>query len=91
MEDKYGVKITFPREATESEGRTRESLTSDEVLVKGGKKGVAGAKSELLDVSSSHLPDRGSTNGHPPRLSSSRRKTTIRPNSRFPAVPSLES
>lgn len=56
MEDKYGVKITFPREATELEGKTREMLTPDEVLVKGGKKGVAGAKAELLDVSFSHLP-----------------------------------
>jgi len=28
----------------------------DEVLVKGGKKGVAGAKAELLDVSVSYLP-----------------------------------
>ncbi len=33
------------------EAKTREQLKPDEVLVKGGKKGVAGAKSELLDVS----------------------------------------
>lgn len=50
LEERYGVKITFPREATEWEGKTRESLTPDEVLVKGGKKGVAGAKAELLDA-----------------------------------------
>ena len=37
------------------EGRTREPLKSDEVLLKGGKKGVAGAKSELLDVGRCHL------------------------------------
>lgn len=44
--------ITFPRETAESgEGRTREHLKADEVLVKGGRKGVAGAKSELMDVS----------------------------------------
>ncbi|KAF9653203.1 SCP160 protein [Thelephora ganbajun] len=50
LEDKYGVKIIFPRETTESEGKTRESLTPDEVLVKGGKEGVAGARTELLDA-----------------------------------------
>lgn len=33
-------------------------MTPDEVLVKGGKKGVAGAKAELLDVSGFYLPDR---------------------------------
>jgi len=53
LEDKYGVKITFPREAGEWGSKTREPLTSDEVLVKGGKKGVAGARAELLDVSTS--------------------------------------
>jgi polyribonucleotide nucleotidyltransferase len=51
LEEKYGVKITFPRQSAENgEGRTREQLKSDEVLIKGGKKGVAGAKSELLDA-----------------------------------------
>jgi hypothetical protein len=56
MEERYGVKITFPRETTESWGKTREQLTPDEVLVKGGKKGVASAKAELLDVSFSYFP-----------------------------------
>jgi hypothetical protein len=34
----------------------RENLKLDEVLIKGGKKGVAGAKAEILDVriSSTH-------------------------------------
>ncbi|KAG9316397.1 hypothetical protein JVU11DRAFT_2430 [Chiua virens] len=51
LEEKYGVKITFPRGSSENgEGRIREALKPDEVLVKGGKKGVAGAKSELLDA-----------------------------------------
>ncbi|KAF8904496.1 hypothetical protein CPB84DRAFT_1814479 [Gymnopilus junonius] len=51
LEEKYSVKITFPRQSSESgEGKTREQLKPDEVLVKGGKKGVAGAKSELLDA-----------------------------------------
>ena len=51
LEEKYSVKITFPRQSTENgEGKTREQLKPDEVLIKGGKKGVAGAKSELLEV-----------------------------------------
>jgi predicted PilT family ATPase len=51
LEEKYGVKITFPRGLSENvEGRSREHLKPDEVLVKGGKRGVAGAKSELLDA-----------------------------------------
>lgn len=52
LEEKYAVKITFPREsAADGEGKTREVLKVDEVLVKGGRKGVAQAKQELLDVS----------------------------------------
>ncbi|KAI0706832.1 hypothetical protein C8T65DRAFT_651620 [Cerioporus squamosus] len=51
LEDKYAVKITFPRESSgDGEGRTREPLKADEVLVKGGRKGVAGARQELLDA-----------------------------------------
>lgn len=51
LEEKYGVKITFPRESSaDGEGKTREALKPDEVLVKGGKKGVAQAKQELLDA-----------------------------------------
>lgn len=51
LEEKYSVKITFPRQSPENgEGKTREQLKPDEVLVKGGKKGVAGAKSELLEA-----------------------------------------
>ncbi|KAI0663525.1 hypothetical protein C8Q70DRAFT_363295 [Cubamyces menziesii] len=51
LEEKYGVKITFPREsAADGEGKTREALKADEVLVKGGRKGVAQAKQELLDA-----------------------------------------
>jgi predicted PilT family ATPase len=51
LEDKYSVKIIFPRGLSENaEGRSREHPKPDEVLVKGGKKGVAGAKSELLEA-----------------------------------------
>ncbi len=53
LEEKYSVKITFPRQNTDNgESKTREQLKLDEVLVKGGRKGVAGAKSELLEVRS---------------------------------------
>ncbi|KAK0241811.1 hypothetical protein EDD85DRAFT_994234 [Armillaria nabsnona] len=51
LEEKYSVKITFPRQNAENgEAKTREQLKSDEVLVKGGKKGVACAKAELLEA-----------------------------------------
>jgi polyribonucleotide nucleotidyltransferase len=51
LEETYNVKITFPRSSAENgEGKTREQLKTDEVLVKGGKKGVAAAKSELLEA-----------------------------------------
>ncbi|KIJ18943.1 hypothetical protein PAXINDRAFT_166858 [Paxillus involutus ATCC 200175] len=51
LEEKYEVKITFPRGlSVNGENKTREALKPDEVLVKGGKKGVADAKSELLEA-----------------------------------------
>lgn len=51
LEERYSVKITFPRPSAENgENRTKEQLKPDEVLIKGGKKGVAGAKSELLEA-----------------------------------------
>lgn len=51
LEEKYNVKITFPRGLSENtEGRSREHLKPDQVFVKGGKRGVAGAKSELLEA-----------------------------------------
>ena len=49
LEDKYNVKITFPRDHGE-DLKSRDNLKPDEVLVKGAKKGVAQAKAELLDV-----------------------------------------
>lgn len=42
LEEKYAVKITFPRDGTDQK--------SDEVIVRGGKKGVASAKAELLEA-----------------------------------------
>ncbi|KAG8963700.1 hypothetical protein FRC03_002672 [Tulasnella sp. 419] len=54
LEEKYVVKITFPKGDQEhgeySSNKNRENLKADEVLIKGGKKGVALAKSELLEV-----------------------------------------
>jgi len=50
LEDKYSVKINFPRQSGEYGDNKREPLKPDEVLVKGGRKGVAQAKSELLDA-----------------------------------------
>lgn len=55
LEEKYGVKITFARDSDDSaadEGKNgrREVLKPDEVLIKGGKKGVAGAKAEILEA-----------------------------------------
>jgi hypothetical protein len=50
LEDKYQVKITFPRSGDSAEHRTRENIGPNEVLVKGGRKGVAGAKGELMDA-----------------------------------------
>lgn len=47
MEDTHGVKIFFPRGG--DAGKARE-LRENEVLVKGGRKGVAAAKAELLEL-----------------------------------------
>jgi hypothetical protein len=47
LEEKYSVKITFPRQSPENgEGRTREQLKSDEVSE--GKNGVANANRNSL-------------------------------------------
>jgi len=52
------VKITFPRDTDEhmEASKTRDNLKIDEVLVKGGKKGVAGAKAEIMDVCIDIIP-----------------------------------
>lgn len=52
LEEKYDVKITFPRSSGENgEAKPRDNLKPDEVFVKGPRKGVAHAKAELMDVS----------------------------------------
>jgi predicted PilT family ATPase len=49
LEDKYGVKITFPRD-TKDGAEQKANQKPDEVVIRGGKKGVAGAKAELLEA-----------------------------------------
>lgn len=49
LEEKYAVKITFPRDGKDGED-SKSSLKPDEVQVRGGKKGVAAAKAELLEA-----------------------------------------
>ncbi|KAG8733700.1 hypothetical protein FRC12_018787 [Ceratobasidium sp. 428] len=52
LEEKYAVKINFGDADESRTGRNREAaaLKPDEVMIKGGKKGVSQAKSELVDV-----------------------------------------
>ncbi|KAI6026158.1 hypothetical protein BKA83DRAFT_28234 [Pisolithus microcarpus] len=45
LEDKYDVKINFPRQSGD-----RRELRPDEVVIRGGKKGVVLAKNELLEA-----------------------------------------
>ncbi|CAE7078804.1 unnamed protein product [Rhizoctonia solani] len=49
LEEKYGVKINFGGEESRGRGQAG-NLGPDEVMVKGGKRGVASAKSELLEA-----------------------------------------
>ncbi|KAF9926224.1 hypothetical protein FBU30_004151 [Linnemannia zychae] len=48
LEEKYGVRIQFPKAADLEDDEDRSKL--DVVLVSGGKKGVQGAKEELLEL-----------------------------------------
>ncbi|KAF8608753.1 hypothetical protein BDV93DRAFT_602647 [Ceratobasidium sp. AG-I] len=52
LEEKYAVKINFGDGDESRGGRNREAaaLKPDEVMIKGGKKGVASAKNELLEA-----------------------------------------
>lgn len=47
LQDSYGVRINFP---SQSDNEKSTGQKSDEVIVKGGKKGVEGAKAELLEL-----------------------------------------
>ncbi|KAG9123017.1 hypothetical protein FRC07_000352 [Ceratobasidium sp. 392] len=52
LEEKYAVKINFGDADESRSGRNREAaaLKPDEVMIKGGKKGVSQAKSELMEA-----------------------------------------
>ncbi|KAG9098951.1 hypothetical protein FRC06_005808 [Ceratobasidium sp. 370] len=52
LEEKYAVKINFGDGDESRSGRSREAanLKADEVMIKGGKKGVSQAKSELVEA-----------------------------------------
>jgi predicted PilT family ATPase len=47
LEEKYGVKLSFPRDSKDASAPTQKP---DEVSIRGGKTGVASAKAELLEA-----------------------------------------
>ncbi|UZJ52571.1 hypothetical protein CBS101457_001891 [Exobasidium rhododendri] len=47
LQDNYAVRINFP---SQGEGGKNSEQKSDEIVIKGGKKGVEGAKAELLEL-----------------------------------------
>ncbi|WVR00176.1 hypothetical protein IAU59_007318 [Kwoniella sp. CBS 9459] len=47
LEEKYGVKLSFPRDGKDG---SAASANPDQVTIRGGKKGVAAAKAELLEA-----------------------------------------
>lgn len=47
LQDNYSVRINFPQQG---EGGKNPEQKSDEIVIKGGKKGVEGAKVELLEL-----------------------------------------
>ncbi|KAL7418419.1 hypothetical protein Q5752_006877 [Cryptotrichosporon argae] len=52
LEEKYGVKLSFPRDGKDQK--------PDEVTIRGGKKGVAAAKAELLEAAQFETENRQS-------------------------------
>lgn len=53
LQDTYAVRINFPRDAAAANGengRARTEQKPDEVIIKGGKKGVEQAKQELVEL-----------------------------------------
>ncbi|KAJ1769655.1 hypothetical protein IW140_005038 [Coemansia sp. RSA 1813] len=49
LEDKYAVRIQFPS-ARRDAGDDSPALSADEIRIRGGRKGVEGAKAELLEL-----------------------------------------
>ncbi|MCO5598726.1 hypothetical protein L7F22_052824 [Adiantum nelumboides] len=50
LQDNYGVRINFPSQSASDDAKSDRPQKPDEVVIKGGKKGVEGAKAELLDL-----------------------------------------
>lgn len=50
LQDNHGVRIDFPRHSNGEASENRREQKPDEVIVRGGKKGVAAAKSEILEL-----------------------------------------
>ncbi|CAO1613311.1 unnamed protein product [Parajaminaea phylloscopi] len=48
LQENHGVRIEFPRQGDAAEGRRPQK--ADEVIVRGGKKGVAAAKAEITEL-----------------------------------------
>ncbi|KAK8853234.1 hypothetical protein IAR55_003936 [Kwoniella newhampshirensis] len=48
LEEKYGVKISFPRDSKDKDAAA--AANPDQVTIRGGKKGVAAVKAELLEA-----------------------------------------
>jgi len=57
LEEKYGVKLSFPRD---KDGAASKDAKPDEVTIRGGRKGVAAAKSELLEAAAYETESRQS-------------------------------
>lgn len=56
LEEKYGVKLSFPRESKDGTAPSNP----DEVIIRGGKKGVASVKAELLEAAAFETESRQS-------------------------------
>lgn len=52
LQDNHGVRIEFPRQGNNGneDGNAKREQKPDEVVVRGGKKGVAAAKSEIMEL-----------------------------------------
>ncbi|TXT10874.1 hypothetical protein VHUM_02379 [Vanrija humicola] len=58
LEEKYGVKLSFPRDNKDKDSKDAKDAKSDEVTIRGGKKGVAAAKAELLEAAAFEVPSK---------------------------------
>lgn len=58
LEEKYGVKLSFPRD--NKDGSDTPTANPDQVTIRGGKKGVASVKAELLEAAAFETESRQS-------------------------------